>query len=106
MFGLLKKIFSGGNEALDQALAQGALIVDVRTPQEFSSGNVPGSVNIPLQVIGGKLQDIKKKANGKTVVVCCASGMRSGSAKTILAQEGIPVVNGGSWFSVLKAVGK
>lgn len=106
MFGLLKKVFGGGNEALDQALAQGALIVDVRTPQEFSSGNVPGSINIPLQVISGKINDLKKKANGKTVVVCCASGMRSGSAKTLLAQAGIPVVNGGSWFTLLKAVGK
>lgn len=106
MFGLLKKLFGGSNEALELALTEGALIVDVRTPQEFSSGNVPGSINIPLQVIGGKINEIKKKANGKTVVVCCASGMRSGSAKTILAQAGLSVVNGGSWFTVLKAVGK
>lgn len=73
-------------------------IVDVRTPGEFMGGNVPGSINIPLQEIDKRLDEIKNlKA---PLVLCCASGGRSGQAHGYLLQKGIECVNGGSWLDV------
>lgn len=73
-------------------------IVDVRTPAEFSGGNVAGSINIPLQEVVKRLDEIKKLEN--PLVLCCASGGRSGQAHQYLAQQGIECYNGGSWLDV------
>ena len=73
-------------------------IVDVRTPAEFQGGNVPSSVNIPLQEIPQRLEEISKLQ--QPLVLCCASGGRSGLAKDYLSQKGINCVNGGSWLDV------
>ena len=76
----------------------GAMIVDVRSPQEFNGGNIKGSVNIPLQSLQSSLGKIPKN---KTVITCCASGMRSASAKSILKSAGYQDVhNGGGWSSL------
>jgi len=76
----------------------GATIVDVRTKGEYQGGHIKGSVNIPLQGIEKSLARIKKD---KPVIVCCASGMRSGSAKSILKSNGYTeVYNGGGWMSL------
>ena len=73
-------------------------IVDVRTPGEFQGGNVPGSINIPLQEIDKRMDEIKSlKA---PLVLCCASGGRSGQAFGYLSQKGIECFNGGSWLDV------
>lgn len=73
-------------------------IVDVRSRGEFMGGHVSGSVNIPLQEIVNRLPEIKSlKA---PLVLCCASGNRSGQAYHFLAQQGIECVNGGSWLDV------
>lgn len=73
-------------------------IVDVRTHQEFIGGNVPGSINIPLQEIPQRIEELKNlKA---PLVLCCASGGRSGQANRYLAQQGINCYNGGSWLDV------
>jgi rhodanese-related sulfurtransferase len=83
---------------LKEALAQGAFLVDVRTPGEFSSGSVKGAVNIPLDKISTSLSKFKGKEN---IVVFCQSGNRSGQAKRFLEQNGIQgVINGGSWRDV------
>lgn len=76
----------------------GAIIIDVRSKGEFASGHIKGATNIPLDKIKSQIQAIKKK--NKTVITCCASGMRSGSAKSILASHGIEVHNGGGWRSL------
>ena len=73
-------------------------IVDVRSPAEFAGGNVAGSVNIPLQQIPERLDELKKMAG--PLVLCCASGNRSGQAQQYLTQQGIECYNGGSWFDV------
>ncbi len=52
------------------------IIIDVRTPQEFMCGNVAGSINIPLQEMQNKLDEIKEMQT--PIVLCCASGVRSG----------------------------
>lgn len=73
-------------------------IVDVRTPEEFRGGNVAGSVNIPLNEVPHRLADLKKLS--QPLVLCCASGGRSGQAYAYLFQQGISCVNGGSWLNV------
>lgn len=73
-------------------------IVDVRTPGEYAMGNVLGSINIPLQEIPERLDEIKNL--NQPLVLCCASGSRSGNAQGYLAHNGIDCVNGGPWFQV------
>jgi rhodanese-related sulfurtransferase len=79
-------------------LTQGAQIIDVRSPGEYKSGHIKGSVNIPLQNINAQLSRISKD---KPVITCCASGIRSASAKSILTANGYSAVyNGGGWMSL------
>jgi phage shock protein E len=73
-------------------------ILDVRTPSEFQGGNAVGSVNIPLQEIQSRLDEVK--ALEQPLVLCCASGGRSGQATYFLSQLGIDCVNAGSWLDV------
>ena len=103
MFGLLKNMFSGtSTEAVQASLKNNAFLVDVRTPQEFAEGNVPGSVNIPLDQVQNQLTKFK---NHENIVVFCRSGNRSGQAKTILERNGFTnVVNGGTWQQVKAAL--
>ena len=96
MFEALKSLFSQ-EEPVDLAelYRNGASIVDVRTPGEFSMGHIKGSKNIPLQNLRSQLNKINKN---KPVIVCCASGARSSSAKRLLSAEGFENVhNGGGW---------
>lgn len=74
-----------------------ATVVDVRTPAEFMGGHVNGSVNIPLQEIPTRLAEFKKMEN---IILCCASGNRSGQATAYLKQNGIECENAGSWLEV------
>lgn len=81
-----------------QLIKDGAMIVDVRTPGEFQGGHIKGSLNLPLQSLQGSLGKIPKN---KTVITCCASGMRSASAKSVLKSAGYAeVYNGGGWMSL------
>jgi rhodanese-related sulfurtransferase len=73
-------------------------IVDVRSPGEFMGGHVKGSINIPLQEITKRIDELKKLK--QPLVLCCASGNRSGQAFEYLAQQGIECYNGGSWLDV------
>ncbi len=73
-------------------------IVDVRTPAEFSGGHVAGSVNIPLQELGARMDELKSLT--QPLVLCCASGNRSGMATQMLSQQGFDCCNGGSWMDV------
>jgi len=73
-------------------------IVDVRTPGEFMGGNVAGSINIPLQEIQQRLDEIKSLQ--QPIILCCASGNRSGQATTFLKGCDIECENGGSWMDV------
>ena len=73
-------------------------IVDVRTYGEFSGGNVAGSINIPLNEILERIEELK--ALKAPLILCCASGGRSGQAQNYLSQYGIECYNGGSWLNV------
>jgi len=73
-------------------------IVDVRTYGEFMGGNVAGSINIPLNEIPERIEELK--ALKAPLILCCASGGRSGQAHHFLSQYGIECYNGGSWLNV------
>jgi len=73
-------------------------IVDVRTRGEFMGGHANGSVNIPLQEIPNRMEELKKLAT--PLVLCCASGNRSGMATHMLSNQGIECYNGGSWMDI------
>ena len=87
------------NGQLKTVLQENAFLVDVRTPQEFSSGSAKNAINIPLSSIGNELDKFKNKQN---IVVFCRSGNRSSQAKKILEQNGFQnVTDGGTWKNVL-----
>ena len=97
MCSFIKKLFGPGTDykALVEA---GAIIIDVRSPQEFDGGHIKGSKNIPVNIIQREVAVIKKM--GTPVITVCQSGARSGVAKGILKGAGIEVYNGGSWFGL------
>ncbi|MFZ6001724.1 MAG: rhodanese-like domain-containing protein [Bacteroidota bacterium] len=99
MIQLLKNMLGMGPQVdLKQLVQNGAQIIDVRTKGEYQGGHIKGSVNIPLQSITTNLSKIRKD---KPVITCCASGMRSSSAKSILKSNGFTDVhNGGGWMSL------
>lgn len=79
--------------------AASATIVDVRSEGEFSMGHVEGSMNIPLDQVPGRVDDFKEMS--KPIIVCCASGNRSGQAQMFLQQQGVTeIYNGGGWADV------
>ncbi|OFY88103.1 MAG: sulfurtransferase [Bacteroidetes bacterium RIFCSPLOWO2_12_FULL_31_6] len=81
-----------------ELIARGAIIIDVRTKGEFNGGHVVNSVNIPLDTLESKISKLDKS---KTIITCCASGMRSASAKSILESNGFKqVYNGGGWHNL------
>jgi phage shock protein E len=73
-------------------------IVDVRSYAEFMGGNVVGSMNIALNEIPERIEELKKLDS--PLILCCASGNRSGQAQHFLSQHGIECYNGGSWLDV------
>lgn len=73
-------------------------IVDVRTPEEFNGGHAADSINIPLNEVTTRLDEIKNLVT--PLVLCCASGGRSRQAHDFLANQGIECYNAGSWFTV------
>jgi rhodanese-related sulfurtransferase len=97
MLDILKKLFGSAID-FKQLKDNGAVIIDVRTPGEFSAGHIKDAINIPLDNLRLKINYIKKKQN--LVITCCASGMRSGSATSLLKQAGIEAYNGGGWVSL------
>lgn len=97
MLGFIQKLFSPGVD-LSEKMKEGAIVIDVRSPGEFSGGHVKGSKNIPLGDISTRMDKIKKW--NKPIITCCTSGMRSGSAATILKRNGVDAYNGGPWQKV------
>ncbi|MCB0715474.1 MAG: rhodanese-like domain-containing protein [Chitinophagaceae bacterium] len=92
-----------GKNTVQKALENGAVIIDVRTVNEYDRGRIPESLNIPVNLIDTNIERIKGME--RPVVCCCESGMRSGKAVRILKSHGIKDVhNGGNWMKVLKMV--
>ena len=94
----------GQNQTLKkmpQIIKEGAVFIDVRSPSEFASAHHEKTINIPLQSIGDRINEIPKDKN---VVVFCASGNRSAMAKKLLELKGYKnIYNLGPWTNVKKA---
>lgn len=87
--GIFSSLFGGKSvdaEHVKTLVADGARVIDVRTPGEFASGHVNGAINIPVQSLASRLNDVGPK--DKPVVLYCRSGARSGSAASMLKQAG------------------
>ena len=99
---LVARNVKGGRKVSDQVVRQkiaaGAVILDVRTPEEFATGAYPRAVNIPVQALARRMGELPKD---RPIVVYCASGMRSASAAAALARAGFAdVVNAGGLGSM------
>ena len=99
MFNIIKGLFGVEKTDYAQLVADGAIILDVRSSGEYSTGHIKGSINIPVDKLASNLNKLKVK--NKPIITCCASGMRSASAKSILKTNGfVNVHNGGAWQSL------
>lgn len=100
MINALKKLFGFGPEVnYAELVKNGATILDVRSKGEFAGGHIKGSMNISVDVLRNNLSKLKDK--NKPIITCCASGMRSATAKSILQSNGYTqVYNGGGWNSL------
>jgi rhodanese-related sulfurtransferase len=80
---------------LPELKKRGAVLIDVRSPGEYASGHAPGTLNIPLQEVQSRLNEIPTNV---PVIVACASGTRSGMAKMVFKKGGFKeVYNIGTW---------
>lgn len=100
MFKFLKSFFAGTDySAMKQLVAEGAMVVDVRTAREFAGGHINGAKNIPLDALPNHVEKLSKSK--KPIVVCCASGMRSARAAMMLKQRGVEnVYDAGGWSNL------
>ena len=80
------------NQGVEEYRArEGAVLLDVRTPEEYREGHIPGSVNVPLQSIDKVASALADKT--KTVFVYCRSGARSSQAVAFMKQMGYTEVH-------------
>ena len=102
---IFKNLFGSGTDTnFAELAAAGATIIDVRNPDEFRGGHISGSINIPLSSL---VQNISKFNKDKPIITCCASGMRSASAKSVLITNGFTqVYNGGGWYGLQNELNK
>lgn len=95
---LFSRLFSSPDYS--SLIASGVPIIDVRTPGEFDTAALPGSINSPLQGLEAASATLDKT---QPIIVVCASGVRSLVAKKLLQSQGFKTVhNGGSWGSLLR----
>lgn len=83
---------------IQEYLRNGAMILDVRTVEEWNEGHSNGAQLITLSTIAARVDEIK--AWNKPVIAVCRSGARSGQATDYLKGQGIDIINGGPWATV------
>jgi phage shock protein E len=83
-------------------IRDGALLIDVRSPEEYGEGHIDGSVNIPHTEID-QLVKLIGEDHSRPVVVYCRSGNRSGRTQTALQKMGYTGVFNGTGYEALKA---
>ena len=101
MLTFLTKLFAPKPKTdLNELIRKGAIVLDVRTKGEYQQGHLRGSINIPLKNLQDNLSKIRKD---KAVITCCATGSRSGVARSILRSKGYTeVYNAGAWTKLKK----
>ena len=99
MIALIKSLLGFGEKVnVKELIANGAIVLDVRSPAEFKDGHIKGALNFPLQNLTSQMNKLKKE---QVIVTCCRSGSRSGMAKRMLKSNGfLHVHNGGPWTNL------
>ena len=97
---LVRKLMAPKNSEIEEWKKRDPLILDVRTPDEFARGSVPGAINIPVQELESNLPE-----EGRPILCFCLSGGRSGTATSILKSKGYEVLNVGSFGNAKKHLG-
>lgn len=100
---ILSALFGKKTDHVADYIAKGAVILDVRTDSEYKSNHIDSAIHIPLAELKNRIKEIKKL--NKPVIAHCASGMRSGSAATILQSNGVDAINGGGLSSLQRKLG-
>lgn len=79
----------------------GAVLIDVRTPEEFQAGHLPNALNVPYEQIlqGAQMYQLKLES---PVVLYCRSGRRSGIAQQAMEKAGFKAAYNGGGFEMLK----
>jgi phage shock protein E len=105
MLNAIKQLLGLGPQVnFAELVGQGAIILDVRSKGEYAGGHVKGSMNIPVDTLASNLSKLKNKST--PIITCCASGMRSGQAVSILKANGFTnVYNGGGWSGLAGKIG-
>ena len=104
MLSTIKNLMGLNSTDYSELVNNGAVILDVRSTGEYSSGHINGSMNIAVNQLESNLHKLKDK--NVTIITCCASGMRSASAKNILENNGYQsVFNGGGWQRLNQKIG-
>lgn len=99
MLDKIKEMIMGPSTDYKALVSQGAIILDVRSKGEYAGGHIKGSINISVDQLTANLNKLKDK--NTPIITCCASGMRSATAKSILSSHGYKNVhNGGGWSSL------
>jgi phage shock protein E len=101
--GLLNALFRKSTNNVAEYITKGAVILDVRTLSEFQGGHIKNALHIPVQELGNRFNEVQKL--NKPVITYCASGMRSGSATSILKSKDVDVINGGGMGSLRRMLG-
>ncbi|MCS6856434.1 MAG: rhodanese-like domain-containing protein [Sandaracinaceae bacterium] len=90
MFSFFRRSSPQGNQEARQWVSEGAVLLDVRTPAEYAEGHLPGAINIPVQELEARTNELPK---GSRIVVYCRSGARSARAKSLLEAKGFKVLD-------------
>ena len=93
--GFLGFIFGSKKRQVESYLKSGAVILDVRTKKEWDKGHIENAINIPLDELHKRFDEVKKL--NKPIITCCESGMRSRKAAQFLNLKNIQATNGGGW---------
>ena len=90
------------SNGLDKKIANGAIVLDVRTVEEYATGHIDGSINISLGTIRERYTELD---TSKTYITCCSHGLRSVKVVSLLKERGFKnVFNGGAWTDLEKIV--
>jgi|694.fasta_scaffold49777_3 phage shock protein E len=86
-FFIFRQMSQVSSDAAKQYLRKGAVVIDVRGPDEYASGHLPGTVNVPLGELSGRISKVSSDKN-HVILLHCQSGGRSGMAAGTLKSLG------------------
>ncbi len=100
--GIFSFLFKNKANKINDYLSKKAVLLDVRTYDEYNKGHIEGAVHIPIQELKGRIEEVVSLQ--KPVITYCASGIRSEKARNMLTSKGIDTLNGGGMNTVKHAL--